>query len=283
LLGYNAGTETNGGDVKTKLDDERDDEAEIAIFDVHGSEPESRPEGGEESKSNEDGKQQDLPSREKLIPDHHADQDDKTYEEVDESDDHGGGGNNEPGKIDLADEVGVVDQTSRSFREGGGKKGPRQHAGEDHQGVRRRALSGEFGNPAEDDGKNDHRQEWTDQRPSDANDGLFVTDGDIAPSEDGEQLPIMPKIAPIVFFGMAGFKNGHHGGVEKLKLGKLKVEILKTDKWTPSKRKGKLTNGVGLILLSTFQLFLRKAIFSAHATALGRCRLGADRPWDLRK
>jgi hypothetical protein len=224
LLGDDARTETNRGDVEPELHDEGNDEAEIAVFDIQGGEPEAGPEGGEEGQGNEEGKKQDLPSWEELIPDHHADQNDKTDEEVDEGDNHGGGGDDKPGEIDLADEVGVVNQTARRFRKSGGKKSPGQHSSEDHESVRRRAFSGKFGHFAEDDGENDHRQKWPNQGPSDADDSLFVANGNIAPGKYLKELSVVPEIAPIVFFGTAGFKNGHHRGVEKLKLGKLKLK-----------------------------------------------------------
>jgi hypothetical protein len=225
LFWDDVGAEADWGDVETELNDEGNDEAEIPVFDIQGCEPEAGPEGGEKGDEDEDGQKQDLPAGKELIPDHHADKNDKTDQKIDECDYHGGSGNDKPGKIDLADEVGVIDQTARSFREGGRKKGPRQHAGEDHESVRSRSFSGEFGHFTEDDGENDHRQKWPDQRPSDANDRLFVPDGNIAPSQYPKQLPVMPKITPIIFFGTAGFKNGHHRDVEKLKLRKLKAEI----------------------------------------------------------
>jgi hypothetical protein len=122
LIGDNARTEPNGGDVKTKLNDEGDDEAEMAVFDIQGGEPEAGPEGSEKGDEDEDGQKQDLPAGKELIPNHHADQNDKTDKEINEGDNDGGGRDNEPGKVNLADKVRVNDQTARSFRKGGREK-----------------------------------------------------------------------------------------------------------------------------------------------------------------
>ena len=43
--------------------------------------------------------------------------------------------------------------------------------------------------------------------PSDANHRLFVAHGDIAPSENGEQFAIVPKVGPVVPLGAAGFED----------------------------------------------------------------------------
>ncbi len=125
LLGDDARTEADRRDVEAELDDEGDDEAEIAVFDIQGGEPEAGPEGGEEGKENEDGEQEELPAGEELVVDHHAGEDDKADQEINKRDDDGGGGDDEPGEVNLADEVGIADEAIGGLGQGGGEEGPR--------------------------------------------------------------------------------------------------------------------------------------------------------------
>ena len=49
--------------------------------------------------------------------------------------------------------------------------------------------------------------------PDNADDGLLVSDEDVAPGEKVEQLAIAPEITPVVAFGAAGLDDevGEHG------------------------------------------------------------------------
>lgn len=82
---------------------------------------------------------------------------------------------------------------------------PRQQAGVHHERVGRGTFAGEFGHFAEDDGEHQHGGEGLDERPGQADDGLFVADGDVAPGEHEEEFAVSPQVAPVVFFGEAGF------------------------------------------------------------------------------
>jgi len=110
LLRDDITAESDGGDVEAELDDKGDDVAEIPVFDVESGDPESRAEAGQEGKEDEKGEVEELPAGKKLIPDHHPQEDDEADEKIDKGGDKGGGGDDQPGEIDLADEVGVVDQ-----------------------------------------------------------------------------------------------------------------------------------------------------------------------------
>src|SRR5207244_13318666 len=79
-----------------------------------------------------------------------------------------------------------------------GEDRPRTHAGEDQQGVRRARLARQTRDPAEDDREHHHRQQRPDDRPDDADRGLLVANGDVAPREHVKQLAIPPQIAPVV-------------------------------------------------------------------------------------
>ncbi len=201
------------------MDEEGDDVAEVAVLDVERGDPQAGAEGGEEGEEDEDGQQDDLPAGHEAVPDHHADQDDEADEEIDEGDNDGSSGDDQPREVDLGDEVGVAHQAIGGIGQSGGEEGPRQHAGKDHQGVGGGALAGELGDLAEDDGENHHGQEGPDQRPGDADDGLFVADRNVAPGEDLEELPVVPEVAPVVLLGAAGFEDGFHGEGQKWESG----------------------------------------------------------------
>jgi hypothetical protein len=65
--------------------------------------------------------------------------------------------------------------------------------------ARGASVAGEFGDPAKNDGENDHRQKWPDNCPENSDDGLLVAYGDIAPGQDQEKLPVSPEFCPVVF------------------------------------------------------------------------------------
>ncbi len=176
LFWDDAGAEADWGDVETELNDEGDDETKIAVFDIQGGEPEAGPEGSEKGEGDEDWQKQDLPAGKELVVDHHAGEDDEADEEINERDNDGGGRDDEPGEVNLADKVRVINQTARSIRKSGGKKCPRQHAGENHKSIGGCAFCRELGHLAENDSEHNHRQKWPDEGPSDADDRLFVTD-----------------------------------------------------------------------------------------------------------
>jgi hypothetical protein len=88
---------------------------------------------------------------------------------------------------------------------------PREHGAHDEQGVGGGARRREFGNAAEDDGEYDGGEERPDDSPGDADDGLFVSDKDVAPGEEVEQLAVAPEVAPVVLLGAAGFYEEFDG------------------------------------------------------------------------
>ena len=115
-----------------------------------------------------------MPAGQKLVPEHHPDEDDEADEEIDKRHHHGGRGHDEAGEIDLADEVGVADEAVGRLRQRRGKKLPWQQAGKDHQCIGGRAFGRQFGDFAENKGEDHHGQERPDQGPDQANDGLLV-------------------------------------------------------------------------------------------------------------
>ena len=101
----------------------------------------------------------------------------------------------------------VADQALAGRGERRGEEHPGEHGGEDHEGIGRGAFGGQPGHLAEDHGHDDHRQERLDDGPGDADDGLLVADGDVAPGEDVEQLAVAPEVGPVLAVGPAGLED----------------------------------------------------------------------------
>ena len=95
------------------------------------------------------------------MPDQYA----KADQKIHERDDDRRRWDNEARKIDLADQICIVDQTIRGFAESGRKKRPRQYASEHHERIRRIAIRRQFGNAAKDNGENQHGEKGANERP----------------------------------------------------------------------------------------------------------------------
>src|SRR5262249_31837527 len=89
------------------------------------------------------------------------------------------------------------------------KETPREHPSEDHQRVGRRTFRGQFGQLPEEDREHHHGQERSDDGPGRTDHGLFVANGDIAPSENLKEFAVTPQVDPIMAFGTATFYDEH--------------------------------------------------------------------------
>ena len=104
--------------IKTELHHEWDDIAEIPVFHIECRYPETGSQAGQQSQDDEERQQQHLPARCELIIEHHSDQDNETDEEIDKSSYQGRRGNDQSGEVNLADQIGVADQTVGRFTQG---------------------------------------------------------------------------------------------------------------------------------------------------------------------
>jgi len=75
LFGHDGGAEAHRRDVQAELDDEGDDVAEVSVLDVERGNPQPRSQACEKGHEDEEGKSEDLPAREELVPNHQADED----------------------------------------------------------------------------------------------------------------------------------------------------------------------------------------------------------------
>ena len=69
------------------------------------------------------------------------------------------------------------------------------------------AVARKLGDAAEDEGKDDHREQRAQDGPQDPDDGLFVAHEDVAPGEEVEEFAVAEKIAPVIPFGVTGLDN----------------------------------------------------------------------------
>src|SRR5262249_41048584 len=106
--------------------------------------------------------------------------------EIDEGDDTSGGRYDQTRKIDFVDQVRVADKARRCFADDAREQKPGEHAGEHEYGVRHISVARQFGDLAEYDSEDDHRQKRTHDCPGYADDRLLVAHGDVSPSEDRE-------------------------------------------------------------------------------------------------
>ncbi len=118
LLRNNLAAESYRRNIKTKLHDKGDDIAEIPVFHIERRNPETGSQAGQQGQDDEERQQQHLPDGCELIIEHHSDQDNETDEEIDESGYEGRRGNDQSGEVNLADQIGVADQTVGRFTQG---------------------------------------------------------------------------------------------------------------------------------------------------------------------
>ena len=215
-VGQVGGTEAHGGKKQADLQEKRDDKAEVAVLDGEGREPESRAQRGEHREQDEDREEQHPPVRQKTRPDAQAGEQDQHHAEIDQRDRDGRERHDEPGKINLRDEVGVGHEAAAGVGEGRGEKLPGQQSAQHEQRVGR-VAGGHAGELAEDEGEHRQGDGGLDQRPDDAEHGLLVAHLDVAPGEEAQQFAETPEVAPVVPAGAAGLEDqfgsfvGGHG------------------------------------------------------------------------
>ena len=137
---------------------------------------------------------------------HHRDR------EIDKGNNDRARGHDQAREVNFGDQVRVIDQAAAAFAERSGEELPRQHRGEDHDRVGD-AIRGELGDAAKDESENNHREQRTQHRPENADDGLFVAHEHVAPGEEVKELAVTKEIAPVIPLGVPGFDDQFGGGV----------------------------------------------------------------------
>src|ERR1043166_3252754 len=140
FFGDDIGGESDGRNVESKLHDERDDVTKIAIFNLHRREPQSgaasRREGHEQKKR----ERENAPVGPKPVANKQDHEEHAGDKKIDQAGDDGTRGDDEAGKIDFGDQVGVSDQAVARFAQGVGEELPWQHGGEDENRIDRKSV-----------------------------------------------------------------------------------------------------------------------------------------------
>ncbi len=110
MLGDDLAAESHRRNIQAELDQKRDDVAKIPVLDIEGGHPKSRAYAGKEGKEQKCGQKQDVPIGRELIINHEKEKNNETNDNIHKGGNHCGGGYDETRKIDLADQVCVVDQ-----------------------------------------------------------------------------------------------------------------------------------------------------------------------------
>src|SRR3984893_11265185 len=122
LVRDNPGAVSDRRDVEPELNDEWDDITEIPVFDVERRDPYPNAEAHDEGNRGKKRQQHDLPARHEGVPDHQTNEDCEADEEIDERNHHRCHRHDQPGKINLADEIGISDEAVRGIGKRGSKE-----------------------------------------------------------------------------------------------------------------------------------------------------------------
>ena len=134
--------------------------------------------------------------RRHFVVDHHNDQDHERDGEVHQSAKHRRQRQDQPREINLRHHACIGCQRTAGGIERSGEEPPRQK-----RSVRKdriwNALSRDFGNRAKHKVEHQHRKHRLNHSPGRAKHRLFITDFDIAPDHEEDQLTISPKITQV--------------------------------------------------------------------------------------
>ncbi len=111
----------------------------------------------------------------------------------------------QPGKVDLADQLRVSYETAADLGEGAAEQIPAQHAGVAEEEVGGVAGGFQSGHGAEDKAEDPGRHQRLEHDPDHPEGGLFVTQFQIAGRQLEQQVAILPKVVQVevypAFFG----------------------------------------------------------------------------------
>src|SRR5438105_4292144 len=133
-----------------------------------------------------------------------------------------------PGHRVQRDQVLRPDDARAARRETGGEVGPREHCGEDEEGVRHVVLRLHVQRLVEQQREDDHLAKRHEDRPGSPERGLLVLDLHVAPDEEEHELVVGPELAQVVererqpapraldpdrAVGSRGLDRGHRSGL----------------------------------------------------------------------
>src|SRR5262249_2713157 len=101
------------------------------------------------------------------------------------------------GKINFGHQLVGMGHAVCGARERGCKKHPGQHARKHHDPEVAQVSRVSRQSPADEETKNDHRDEWLENRPADAQYRLLVANLDVTPNQKVKQFAVTPKLAEV--------------------------------------------------------------------------------------
>jgi hypothetical protein len=207
---YERGRISDGRSEHPELDEEGDDVAHVAIESVKRGKPKADAESSEERQEQEDGKPESGERGKNAVCEAEDGEDYEAKGKVHEAGNNCGDRKNEAGEIHFGDEALIFDDHIRGGRERVGEVGPGDQRGEIEDRIGQ-AVGRKLGEAAEEQSEDEHVEDGLQDHPHDANSSLFVTDLNVAPDEEVEELAVGPDFAEAELEEAAGRLDAKSG------------------------------------------------------------------------
>ena len=155
---------------------------------------------------NKKGNKDHLPSRQVPVIDKQRNGNKRGNQEIGQTDHHTRRRNNQTGKINLGNQLGIVQQRLAPDRNRVAEKLPDQHRSIYRQRIGN-VVGGKIGYFFEHHGKYYHSQQRTDDAPGNPYCCLLISNYNIPPGKNQKQFPVMPEIPQIPRMRMPGSDN----------------------------------------------------------------------------
>ena len=172
--------------------------AQVAIFGGEGADENTQPQAEAGHHQDEEGEAENPPVGGNRRADegevsHKEQEEDKLDEESDEVAHQDGDGHGQARKVDLAEEVAVLDKGVAGFGQAFGKVAP-NHRTAHVEEEGRQFIGGKLGDVAKNDRKGDGGKQGLDEIPDGAKDGLLVSGHKIAADEEQHQVAVAEEL-----------------------------------------------------------------------------------------
>lgn len=195
-LGHDLEGVGDGAGVEEELEEDGDDVLKVAIAD-HEGRCEERDAGRQHDQEEEpDRQEQQRIARLNVIEDHQDNHQPHGHGKIHQCGGDGGKGKEQPGEVNLGDELGVLHDDGAAFAERAVEGVPPEQAGVGEEEIGN-AVAVELGDAAEDESEDASAEERLKDDPDDAEGGLFVAEFDIAFGEGEEKIAELPHFAEI--------------------------------------------------------------------------------------
>jgi hypothetical protein len=131
-----------------------------------------------------------------VVPGHCGQKQEHLYGEPDQVGDDETQWEDQPGEIDLTENIGIVLKDSGGLGNAIGEIVPGSYSSQVKQ-RRGQAIGRDIGQAAEDKGVHDRREQWLDKEPERAQDGLLIERNKIPADKKPQQIPVLPDVFKI--------------------------------------------------------------------------------------